>query len=87
MIQNQKIKFAKDVIFQEINALKKLSKSYNSNFIKAIDLIQKCKGKVICVGMGKSGHIIRKISATLSSVGIPSIYLHPSEAAHGDLGA
>ncbi|NCU68525.1 MAG: CBS domain-containing protein [Candidatus Fonsibacter ubiquis] len=87
MIHNQKIKFAKEVIFQEINALKKLSKSYNSNFIKAIDLIQKCKGKVICVGMGKSGHIIRKISATLSSVGVPSIYLHPSEAAHGDLGA
>jgi len=87
MIQNQKIKFAKEVIFQEINALKKLSKSYNANFIKAIDLIQKCKGKVICVGMGKSGHIIRKISATLSSVGVPSIYLHPSEAAHGDLGA
>jgi len=52
MIQNQKIKFAKEVIFQEINALKKLSKSYNANFIKAIDLIQKCKGKVICVGMG-----------------------------------
>jgi len=76
MIQNQKIKFAKEVIFQEINALKKLSKSYNANFIKAIDLIQKCKGKVICVGMGKSGHIIRKISATLSSVGVPSIYLH-----------
>ncbi len=67
--------------------LEKLSKSYNANFIKAIDLIQKCKGKIICVGMGKSGHIIRKISATLSSVGVPSIYLHPSEAAHGDLGA
>ena len=87
MIQNQKIKFAKEVIFQEINALKKLSKSYNNNFIKAVDLIQKCKGKIICVGMGKSGHIIRKISATLSSVGVPSIYLHPSEAAHGDLGS
>ena len=43
MIQNQKIKFAREVIFQEINALKKLSKSYNANFIKAIDLIQKCK--------------------------------------------
>ena len=53
MIQNQKIKFAKEVIFQEINALKKLSKSYNNNFIKAVDLIQKCKGKIICVGMGK----------------------------------
>ena len=49
MIQNQKIKFAKEVIFQEINALKKLSKSYNTNFIKTIDLIQRCKGKIICV--------------------------------------
>jgi len=86
MIQNQKIKFAKEVIFQEINALRKLSKSYNANFIKAIDLIQKCKGKIICVGMGKSGHIGRKLASTFASTGTPSFFMHPAEASHGDLG-
>jgi arabinose-5-phosphate isomerase len=86
MNQNQRIKTANQVILQEISALQKLSKSFSKNFLKAVETIQKCKGKVICVGMGKSGHIIRKISATLSSVGVPSIYVHPSEAAHGDLG-
>ena len=79
-------KIAKNVIAVEIAALKKLSKSFNNSFLKAIDLIAKCRGKIILAGIGKSGLISRKISATLSSVGTPSFFLHPGEAAHGDLG-
>jgi len=70
----------------QINELKKIKKVFNSSFIKAVDLILNCKGKVIFAGIGKSGLIARKISATFSSVGIPSFFCHPSEALHGDLG-
>ena len=59
---------------------------FNNSFIKAVDLILNCKGKVILAGVGKSGLIARKISATFSSVGIPSFFCHPSEALHGDMG-
>ena len=79
-------KIAQKVIAIEIAALKKLNTSFNKSFSKAIDLISKCQGKIILAGIGKSGLISRKISATLSSVGTSSFYLHPSEAAHGDLG-
>ena len=70
----------------QINELKKIKKIFNNSFIKAVDLILSCKGKVICAGIGKSGLIARKISATFSSVGIPSFFCHPSEALHGDMG-
>ena len=70
----------------QINELKKIKKVFNSSFVKAIDLILNCKGKVIFAGIGKSGLIARKISATFSSVGIPSFFCHPSEALHGDMG-
>ena len=55
-------------------------------FIAAVELIKNCRGRVIVTGMGKSGHIGRKISSTLSSTGTPSFFVHPSEASHGDLG-
>jgi len=83
---NTKIIIAKKVITQEINALKKLSKHLDMSFIKAVDLIHGCKGKVIATGVGKSGHIMRKISATLSSTGTSSVFLNPGDASHGDLG-
>jgi arabinose-5-phosphate isomerase len=70
----------------QINELKKIKKVFNNSFAKAIDLILNCKGKVIFAGIGKSGLIARKISATFSSVGIPSFFCHPSEALHGDMG-
>jgi arabinose-5-phosphate isomerase len=70
----------------QINELKKIKKIFNNSFIKAVDLVLNCKGKVICAGIGKSGLIARKISATFSSVGIPSFFCHPSEALHGDMG-
>jgi len=79
-------KIAKNVIATEIAALKKLNKSFDNSFSRAIDLIAKCRGKIILAGIGKSGLISRKISATLSSVGTPSFYLNPGEAAHGNLG-
>ena len=70
----------------QINELKKIKKVFNKSFVKAVDIILNCKGKVIFAGIGKSGLIARKISATFSSVGIPSFFCHPSEALHGDMG-
>jgi arabinose-5-phosphate isomerase len=70
----------------QINELKKIKKIFNDSFIKAVDLILNCKGKVIFAGIGKSGLIARKISATFSSVGIPSFFCDPAQALHGDMG-
>ena len=70
----------------QINELKKINKVLNNSFVKAVDLILNCKGKIIFAGIGKSGLVARKISATFSSVGIPSFFCHPSEALHGDMG-
>ena len=80
------ISTAKDVINLEINALKKLKKSINNNFNKAVNKIAHCQSKVILCGVGKSGLIASKIAATLASVGTPSFNLAASEASHGDLG-
>ena len=70
----------------QINELKKIKKIFNNSFVKAVDLILGCKGKVIFAGIGKSGLIARKISATFSSVGIPSFFCDPAQALHGDMG-
>jgi arabinose-5-phosphate isomerase len=70
----------------QINELKKIKKIFNRSFIEAVDLILNCKGKVIFAGIGKSGLIARKISATFSSVGIPSFFCDPAQALHGDMG-
>ena len=70
----------------QINELKKVKKVFNNSFNKAVDLILKCKGKVIFAGIGKSGLVARKISATFSSVGIPSFFCDPAQALHGDMG-
>ena len=79
-------KIAKQVISTEIQALKKLQKSFGKSFTKAVDLIAKSQGKLILAGIGKSGLISTKGSATLSSLGTPSFFLHVCDAAHGDLG-
>ena len=70
----------------QINELKKIKKIFNNSFVEAVDLILNCKGKVIFAGIGKSGLIARKISATFSSVGIPSFFCDPAQALHGDMG-
>ena len=80
------INFAKKSAAKQISELKKIKKVFNSSFSKAVEAIYQSKGKVICAGVGKSGLIARKVSATLSSVGISSFFLSPSEANHGDLG-
>ena len=84
--QNYK-KIAKEVIQLEINALKKLKNSIAGSFSEAVDVISKCQSKVILCGVGKSGLIAAKISATLSSVGTPSFSLSANDCSHGDLGS
>ena len=78
---------AKSVINLEIKALQKLKKSLNKNFDKAVNAIVNCQSKVILCGVGKSGIIANKISATLSSIGTPSFSLSASDCSHGDLGS
>ncbi len=74
------------VIKLESNALSKLSKSLDKNFIIAVELISKLNGKIIISGVGKSGNIAGKIAASFTSTGIPAIYLNPVDASHGDMG-
>jgi len=80
------IKIAKQVINTENKGLKALTNSINNNFVKAINILKKTKGRIILTGIGKSGIIANKISSTLSSTGSPSQFIHPAEASHGDLG-
>jgi arabinose-5-phosphate isomerase len=77
---------AKQVLDIEIEGLQAVRSSIDGNFVSIIELLRKTKGKVVFSGMGKSGHIANKIAATMSSVGMPAIFVHPGEASHGDLG-
>jgi len=77
---------AKKVLDTEIAALTQLVQYFNDDFSSACDLILNNKGKVVVMGMGKSGHIGNKIAATLASTGTSAFFVHPGEAAHGDLG-
>ena len=86
MNKNNYISLANKAANIQINELKKIKKVFNNSFTKAIDLILNCKGKVIFAGIGKSCLIARKISATFSSVGIPSFFCDPAQALHGDMG-
>ena len=80
-------KIAKEVIETEIRSLKKLKANINQSFNKAVEAILACKnGKVVISGVGKSGIIGKKISSTLSSVGVPSFFVDASACSHGDLG-
>jgi arabinose-5-phosphate isomerase len=78
---------AKKVIEIESNSVLEQINHLDLNFYNAVSLIKKCIGHIVIIGIGKSGLIGRKISATMSSVGIPSIFLHPSECLHGDFGS
>jgi len=80
------IKTGRKVIDIEIKALSLLKSYISEDFVKVVNLLYKNKGKIVVSGIGKSGHIASKIASTLSSVGSPSFYIHPSEANHGDLG-
>lgn len=76
----------RDVIEIEQNAIRGLQASIDDNFQTACELMLNCKGRVVVIGMGKSGHIAKKIAATLASTGTPAFFVHPAEACHGDLG-
>ena len=86
MNKSKLINRAKKTLSIEIKELKNLTKIFNDKFYKAVILLSKVKGRVIVTGIGKSAHIGNKISATLSSTGTPSYFVHPTEASHGDLG-
>lgn len=80
------IERAKEVLKIEANGILKLINRIDEKFSEAVELLYKCKGRVVVTGIGKPGIIGRKISATFASTGTPSLFLHPVEAAHGDLG-
>ena len=80
------IKEAKEIFEKEILALQKTKEALDENFSKIIDLILQCQGKLVLTGMGKPGHIGTKMAATFASLGVPSFFMHPAEAMHGDLG-
>ena len=77
---------AKDALQTEADALLRIKRDLGDEFVRAVEIILECNGKVIMTGMGKSGLVAKKIAATLASTGTPSFYMHPGEAFHGDLG-
>ncbi len=83
---SEEISVATRVLAQEIKGLQALAQSLDSNFTVLVGRISQLEGRVVVTGMGKSGHIARKIAATLASTGTPAIFVHPGEASHGDLG-
>ena len=86
-IKNKILKSAKKAFAIELKGIKTLSSTFNDNFFKAVETIHNLKGRVIVTGVGKSAHIGNKLSATLTSTGTPSYFIHATEASHGDLGS
>jgi arabinose-5-phosphate isomerase len=86
LTDNEIIKAGKKVIRMEADAVANLEQSINADFVNAVEIIYNTKGRVVLTGMGKSGLIARKIVATLNSTGTAAIFMHPTDALHGDLG-
>jgi len=80
------LKLARQVLAIEAEAIQNLSARLGSSFLDALALLLNCKGRVVVSGMGKSGHIARKIASTMASTGTPAYFVHPAEASHGDIG-
>ena len=80
------IEIAKAVLQTEAESVLALQERIDDNFEKICNTLKGCRGKVVLIGMGKSGHVAKKISSTMASTGTPSFFLHPGEAGHGDLG-
>ena len=78
--------WARDVLNTEAEGLHEIAAALDDNFVRAAEALLHCKGRVVITGMGKSGHIGRKMAATMASTGTPAFFVHPAEAAHGDLG-
>lgn len=83
---SRSLALARQVLTIEADAVRQLANRIDQQFHDALNIILNCKGRVVVSGMGKSGHIARKIAATLASTGTPAFFLHPGEASHGDLG-
>jgi arabinose-5-phosphate isomerase len=81
-----RIERAREIVAREADAVRQVAERLGAPFLKALDMILSLRGRVVTAGMGKAGFIAQKISATLASTGTPSIFLHPAEAIHGDLG-
>lgn len=77
---------AKDVLRAEAGAIETLANRLDQSFLDAVTIVDRCAGRVVVTGIGKSGHIARKIAATLASTGTPAFFVHAAEASHGDLG-
>ncbi len=80
------LQLGKEVLLAEASAVANLAETLSTPFVKAVKLLLGCKGRIVVSGVGKSGHIARKIAATLASTGSPAFFVHAAEAAHGDLG-
>ena len=80
------IALAKDVLAAEAAAVRALAERIDARFVEAVRTVQACRGRIVVTGIGKSGHIARKIAATLASTGTPAFFVHSAEASHGDLG-
>ncbi|ENX3825638.1 SIS domain-containing protein [Neisseria gonorrhoeae] len=87
MAENEKyLDWAREVLHTEAEGLREIAAELDENFVLAADALLHCKGRVVITGVGKSGHIGRKMAATMASTGTPAFFVHPAEAAHGDLG-
>ena len=85
-IENRDVATGRRVLHTEIAGLQAMADSLNGGFVEALELLGSIRGRVVVAGMGKSGHVARKIAATMASTGTPALYVHPAEASHGDLG-
>jgi arabinose-5-phosphate isomerase len=77
---------ARQVLEIEAAAIRGLLEQLDQSFDRAVEIMEACRGRIVCTGMGKSGHVMKKVAATLASTGSPAFFLHPAEAIHGDLG-
>ena len=80
------LEVARQVLEIEAAAIHGLIEQLDDGFLEAVQRMRDCRGRVVCTGMGKSGHVMKKVAATLASTGTPALFLHPAEAFHGDLG-
>src|SRR5699024_9379862 len=80
------LRMGRSVLEIETRALTALKERVDDAFVRACEVMLHCQGRIVVLGMGKSGHIGRKIAATLASTGSPSFFVHPGEASHGDMG-
>jgi arabinose-5-phosphate isomerase len=82
----QALESGRRVLEVEARAVRQLADRLDANFVRAAEIVLACKGRVVVSGIGKSGHVARKIASTLASTGTPAFFVHPAEASHGDLG-